>query len=618
MLFAEGLVLAYQNKILPKTSVGGQMVGGMSADMARKVLSEKMGEVQSVSVQVDESAIIAISKPELGVVYDLDKTTNEAFSLGKTGSWFRQVWLHFKSLFVGNKLHPALVVDEVVMQKSLTDKIYKQNESAAQEVDIKITQGQVSVVPGASGLVLDKELLKQSIFNRFQTFSQELISLKRSPFAPKFTVEDATFAKQQAERIISTNLVLSFKDEEFVVESAQLGGFIKVITVDKKDVLYDKAIKAGASKSNELLLVDIDAQKITTYVENLAKENINKDSSNAKVRFANNKVEVFEPSAKGIKVNNTATIEAITENLRERSLTGKDAKVAITYEEIEPKINENSLANAGIKELIGRAATSYRTSPTNRKHNIAQGAKSITGTILAPGEEFSAVEALGDVSAATGYLPELVISNNELERQYGGGLCQPITTLFRAVLDSGLKITSRYNHSRRVSYYEQASTLPGVRINWDSSYANIGSGLVGYDATVFIPEPDLKFVNDTEHSILVQGFVTNNSTVTFEIYGTNDDRQVSVSKAIVHYTKEPPAPQFAPDPTKPSNTMELVEKSVPGAKTSFTYTVKKSDDTEYTDTFESFYRPIPERYLVGTAEPQPVPEGEQPAEQPAQ
>ena len=113
---------------------------------------------------------------------------------------------------------------------------------------------------------------------------------------------------------------------------------------------------------------------------------------------------------------------------------------------------------------------------------------------------------------------------------------------------------------------------------------------------------------------MVQGYVSaDNSNVTFELYGTNDNRQVDISKAIILYTKAPPDPQFSPDPTKPSNTMELVEKSVPGAKTSFTYTVTKADGSKNTETFESYYRPIPERYLVGTAEPQPVPEG-QPAQ----
>ena len=413
---SQSLVLAYSNKIIPKTFVGNQAIGGMSADRARQLVFSNINQVNSISIVVDNGESQVITAPELGIQYDVDKTVDEAFSLGKKNSWFAQVAIHFKSLFLANKINPILIIDQEKLQKTLTDKIYKKYESDAQEVDLDIKQGVVSIIPGAAGLILDKAELESSIINRFQKFSQDTISLKRSPFEPKFTADDAKFAQQQAQNIISSNLVLTVNDQEYVVEPSQLGGWIKVAAVDKKDVLFDKAIKAGAIKAGELLLVDIEANKVATYVENLAKENINKEAKNSKVRFNEGKVEVFEPSANGIKVKEMATVEAIVEALREKSFSKNSAVIAIAYEQLEPKINENSLSNAGIKELIGRATTNYSTSPANRKHNISQGATSITGTILAPGEEFSAVESLGDVSAATGYLPELVISNNELER----------------------------------------------------------------------------------------------------------------------------------------------------------------------------------------------------------
>jgi vancomycin resistance protein YoaR len=66
----------------------------------------------------------------------------------------------------------------------------------------------------------------------------------------------------------------------------------------------------------------------------------------------------------------------------------------------------------------------------------------------------------------------------------GGGVCQVSTTLFRSVLDAGLKVTRRLPHSYRVSYYE-LDTKPGV------------------DATVYAGETDFRFINDTDHHILI-------------------------------------------------------------------------------------------------------------------
>ena len=96
-----------------------------------------------------------------------------------------------------------------------------------------------------------------------------------------------------------------------------------------------------------------------------------------------------------------------------------------------------------------------------------------------------------------GWLPELVIKGNKTVPELGGGLCQIGTTLFRAILASGLPITERQSHSYRVRYYEPA----------------------GADATIYEPRPDFRFVNDTGNYLLINGYVEGDE-VTFEVWGT--------------------------------------------------------------------------------------------------
>ena len=79
-----------------------------------------------------------------------------------------------------------------------------------------------------------------------------------------------------------------------------------------------------------------------------------------------------------------------------------------------------------------------------------------------------------------GYLPELVIKGDEIKPEIAGGLCQVGTTMFRAAMNSGLKITERQNHSLVVSYYNDLS-----------------NGNPGTDATIYDPHPDFRFLNDT-------------------------------------------------------------------------------------------------------------------------
>ena len=99
----------------------------------------------------------------------------------------------------------------------------------------------------------------------------------------------------------------------------------------------------------------------------------------------------------------------------------------------------------------------------------------------------------------------MVIKQNTTEPEFGGGICQISTTAFRAALYSGLKITARRNHAHPVSYYNPQ----------------------GMDATVYIPTPDLKFINNTPGYILIQTKIEG-TILTFDFYGTGDGRKVEL------------------------------------------------------------------------------------------
>ena len=130
--------------------------------------------------------------------------------------------------------------------------------------------------------------------------------------------------------------------------------------------------------------------------------------------------------------------------------------------------------------------------------------------MIKPGAEFSFITTLGPVDETTGYLPELVIKPNATVPEYGGGMCQVSTTAFRAALNAGLKITERTNHAYPVSYYNPQ----------------------GLDATVYIPKPDLRFINNTPGYILIQTKIVG-TQLFFDFYGTNDGRSVTLQGPTV-------------------------------------------------------------------------------------
>lgn len=589
-----GYQLAYRNRIYPKVMVGIVAVGGLTVDEATKKLQTTLDTLGPLKITVDEKPQAALTATDLGISYDLPATVQAAWSVGRQGVWGHRLGSRLRAVVASTILNPIWSNPDEAIKKALNDKLFIPATDKVQEVSLQAApDGSTSIIPGKAGMVLDEEQVFSEVRQQFARLSLVPLSLTRHSFSPRFTADDATEAVAQAKLMLAAPLTLTYPDGSIDLTIAQLATFVTATT----------AVIPGGKP---VLAAAVNADTVNETIKTLAFDQINRTPNDAKIRFTDGKIEVYQPSQSGLTVDEAASAAKIGAALLQRAQGKEQAKIDLQVAVVAPAIDSTKLADMGIKELIGRASTDYATSPANRKHNIAVGAQKMSGTILKDGEEFSAVKALGVVDAAAGYLPELVISNKKLAKEYGGGLCQPITTLFRAVLDTGLPVTDRTNHSRRVVYYEKASKVPGVRINWDQSLANSGSNLVGYDATVYIPAPDLKFKNDTGHAILIQAVITNNNQVTFELYGTNDGRQVAVSKASITTLTSDAGPEFNPDPSQPSGTMQQVEKPVPGAKTSFTYTITYPDQHQVAQTFASVYQPIAGAYMVGTAEPVPV------------
>lgn len=209
---------------------------------------------------------------------------------------------------------------------------------------------------------------------------------------------------------------------------------------------------------------------------------------------------VIEQSETGIAIDESAAVTAIEEALR---IGSEVAHVPVQAR--EPEISSDDLEALGIRELIAEGVTNFAGSPKNRVHNIKRALEQYEGIIIRPDEEFSFVKYLGEVDGEHGYLPELVIKYNKTEPEFGGGICQVSSTVFRAAVNAGLKITARKNHAYPVRYYKP----------------------YGMDATIYIPNPDFRFINNTGHSILILSSIEG-STLTFSFYGTKDGRTVAI------------------------------------------------------------------------------------------
>lgn len=316
---------------------------------------------------------------------------------------------------------------------------------------------------------------------------------------------------------------------------------------------------------------------------------INTPAIDALFTVENNRVVAFRESADGRSIDFEKldkTLHAMIPELLSQKEQVKREKITLSVpiKVLKPTTTTDEANNFGIVELIGIGTSEYAHSIPNRVYNVALATSRINGALVAPGEDFSFNKTLGDVSKFTGYKEAYVITNGKTVLGDGGGVCQVSTTLFRAALNAGLPITERHAHAYRVGYYEQDSP-PGI------------------DATIYTPTVDLKFKNDTDSYIFIQGIAdSENTSLTFYIYGKKDGREVEITKPVISGQSAPPPALYTDDPTLQKGIVKQVEYEAFGARTSFNRTVTKNGEVLYKDTFVSNYRPWQAVFLRGTKE----------------
>ncbi|MEV4481325.1 VanW family protein [Micromonospora coxensis] len=192
----------------------------------------------------------------------------------------------------------------------------------------------------------------------------------------------------------------------------------------------------------------------------------------------------------------------------------------------EPELTEEKLATLGIKERVSTFTTRFPgglSSP--RSQNIIQAAKDVDGTVVKPGETFSLNGHTGERGYAQGYKDAPVIVGGKLVPGVGGGVSQFTTTLFNATYYAGLEDVEHKPHSFYFSRY------PAV-----------------IESTIFWPDLDFKFRNNTPHGVLIDTSWTS-STITVSIWSTKIYDSVKTEYGPRRNITKPRTVYLEPGPT---------------------------------------------------------------------
>lgn len=409
-----------------------------------------------------------------------------------------------------------------------------------------------------------KEEVRKYFTQKNQVFKNTLITLKT----------------EQAIATISAEQIAYGYDENLIAQQAYSVG-------RSNDILSNMSITLQAYISGVHLTAPYHYQedKLNRLLAPLS-DQIDIKPVNAQFDFDGKRVVAFKLSSNGRAVDNKKLKKDILTKLQTVSNSDKSAAIILTIpvKVVDPEITTEKVNKLGIKELIGEGTSLFQHSIENRIFNVNLAATRINGALIKPGEMFSFVKTVGDINSLSGYKQAYVIENGKTVLGDGGGVCQVSTTLFRAALNAGLPIAERNQHAYRVGYYEEDSP-PGV------------------DAAIYSPSVDLKFKNDTGHSILIQTIADlNELRLTFQLFGTKDDREVTINKPIILSQSPAPEAEYHDDPTLPKGQVKQIDFSAGGANVYFTRIVKKGGKVIAQDKFVSNYRPWKAIYLRGTKE----------------
>lgn len=556
----------FNDAALTGVRIAGEDVSGKSRAHIEERLKERIEEYTQtnwpVRFAVQEQEWII---PEETISWEVTATVLEAMALGRRGNLSEQIrqrwdlWRQPVDLPIKIQFSEQLMAS---MSASMAAVLSIEAIPPSLQVEPSASGSSIVYAPGSDGRQFNKELFWQQLVSRHSRLEPIDQEIPVDVIGMGVDAEDQFEAIARAEDYLGKELVLLYEDQGEMTEWK----------VDEETLVSWLDFNQPFNYS----LID-------GYLDEVALA-IDRPAQDAKFSFNQTtaKVEEFVPAKPGLSLERKATSGLITQALTQLEILDVVEPVSLEVVTTEPEVSMAEVNNLGIQELLGKGESTYVGSIASRVHNVALAASRITGTLVKPGEEFSYNQALGEVSAATGFQAAYVIMNGRTELGDGGGVCQDSTTVFRAALDAGLPITERRGHSYRVGYYEQ-NAKPGL------------------DATVYAPSTDFRFLNDTPAHLLIQATADNaQKRLVVEIYGTHDGRTSEITNHVVWDITPPLPDEYIDDPTLPAGKVTQIDWKSGGAKARFDYRVTRAEEVLWEKTFTTVYKPWSAKFLRGT------------------
>jgi vancomycin resistance protein YoaR len=526
LIVAVGLPLVYQGRVYRGVVAHGVDVGGMTKNQALSKVKAADAEYATRQLVVVSSApTVRMLPADMGLTANSQAAVDQAYAYGRSGGGWQQ-WKAMLRSLVGRTTTVGAVTIDTAKLSPITVGLASDVAVPVQNAAFSINGAVVDVAPAVDGKRLDMYAWVHALRWHMATGAKNDIAVPVSTEQPIIASQELALLQDKVAQYVAAPITLTSPDGAKTVTISQndLVAWLGASRTGITDIVRTPSLDAILHIASTPIVVGLNSTKVDEYVATLA-GSVNQAPVNAVLGYNEaGKTTIVKPAQNGLKLDVAKTTEAVKAVL-DKPADQRAVTMVATVDKAE--VREDTLQALGLQDHLSSATTYFPGSPYTRLINVRAGARRFDGVMLKPGEVFSFGKLLGEVNAATGYVPELVILNNREEKQYGGGLCQVSSTAYRAALLAGLPILQRQNHSFAISYYTAPYGVPGV------------------DATIYYPAVDMKYRNDTPGHLYMQTRMVG-TTLTFDYFGTK------TKYGVIR------GPQFISgdlDATKPSHTV---------------------------------------------------------------
>jgi vancomycin resistance protein YoaR len=566
LLFTFAMLIFYSRRVLPGVTLNGESLGGLTTDQAAQVISTTYSFPQTghIVLQDNESNWI-VTPAQLGVSLDAVASAQSAMLVGRTGSLATRVTDTLAAVFFGYSASPTFRFDEDAALNYLLP-LTSQINQPVKDAGLQIEGAEVVITQGQPGRALDLAASLESISAQVRSMQDGVVALTVVEEQPK--ILDLSQQGELVKEILSQPFTLALP----AGQSQPTGPW----TLEPVDLAKILTFTEVATDGSIKIAIEVNRPMMIGYLQSIESQ-VTLGAANARFIFNDDthQLDLYDHAIVGRTLDIENSITAINQAIA----AGKhsvDLQLVLT----QPAVTDTATgAELGITELISSQTTYFRGSSADRMHNIETAAERFKGLLIAPGQEVSMSDILGNISLDNGYAEAPIILGDETIQGVGGGICQVSTTLFRTVLYAGFPVTERHAHSYRVGYYEQTAS-------------GHSSSLAGMDATVFVPLVDFKFVNDTPYWLLMETWInTSNYSLTWKFYSTSDGRQVSISTPEISNVKTPGDTIYVENSDLAAGETHQAEYAADGATVTFDRTVTRGGEVIISDHFYTKYEP---------------------------